>query len=59
MNTAEKTGGFAWAVVDRFEFTLEGHASAACGNPTLHIILGGAAVHRCDKRLVLNAGFSP
>jgi len=27
-------------------------------NSTLHLILGGAAVHRCDNRLVLNAGFS-
>ncbi len=23
-----------------------------------HLLLGGAAVHRCDKGLVLNTGFS-
>jgi hypothetical protein len=28
-------------------------------NSMLHLILGGAAVHRCDKRPVFGAGFKP
>jgi hypothetical protein len=27
-------------------------------NSTLHLILGGAAVHRCDNRLVLNTALA-
>jgi hypothetical protein len=27
-------------------------------NSMLHLILGGAALQRCNNRLVLNAGFS-
>jgi hypothetical protein len=42
-------------------FGLKKHALAfgwRSRSPPLHLLLGGAAVYRCDKRPVLNAGFS-
>jgi hypothetical protein len=37
---------------------LRGRLHRLLQNSTLSLILGGAAVHRCDNRLVFSAGFS-
>jgi hypothetical protein len=44
---------------DKLPDCLSGVPSTVCWkNPILNLILGGAAVHRCDNRLVFSAGFS-
>jgi hypothetical protein len=45
--------------VAQFESALSGKAIKTLRtNPILHLVLGGAAVHRCDKGLCFKSGFS-
>jgi len=42
----------------RDTWRFSGLASHIAKNSILSLILGGAAVHRCDRRLAIGAGFS-
>jgi hypothetical protein len=42
-----------------FDFVLKGRGFTGCGkNWMLRLLLGGAAVYRCDNWLIFRAGFS-